>query len=208
MSQQLGNIGGPPVDAFMGKRKVLLISLIFTPKELQSGLRKKIAKYWEQVKSQVTNLESKLGSAQKIYHELFLDEAEEKDQGKALEKINKESYELVRPKLDKGAKLQQIESAELLDEAMDWSRCLAAGLHSRKVAATVYELFSEASIRRYEYISEKINETLKENETGILLIMEGHQVRLAPDIEVLRISPPGLDEVKKSLMESGPGAQA
>ncbi len=208
MSQQLGNLGKPSVDAFMGKRKVLLIPLIFTPKELQSGLRKKIDRYWEQVKSQVANLESKLGSAQKIYHELFLDEAKEKDQGKALEKINKESYELVKPKLDKGAKLQQIESTELLDEVMDWSRCLAAGLLSQRVAATVYDLFNEVSIRRYEYISEKINETLKENETGILLVMEGHQVRLAPDIEVLRVSPPELDEIKKSFIESGLGAQA
>jgi len=87
----------------------------------------------------------------------------------------------------------------LLTEFMDWTKCLAIGLQSRKAITTVYESYVEAQERRNSHIAKQIDETLQDNETGILLIREGHQVQFQSDIQVFYVAPPGLDEIKRWL---------
>ena len=61
------------------------------------------------------------------------------------------------------------------------------------------EWFTEATRRRYEFIAEAINSTLPEDETGLLLINERHQVQFPPDLEVIYVAPPALDEFRRWL---------
>jgi hypothetical protein len=143
----------------------------------------------------VTNLEVKLGSVTKVYHELVPVGGE--DGTKAIEELNKGSYQITKARLGKGAELQPIEDGELLIEFMDWSRCLAVGLQSQKSISTVYEFYLEAQKKRNEYMARQIDETLKSDEIGILLMREGHQVQFPVDIQVFYVAPPGLDEIKR-----------
>jgi len=89
----------------------------------------------------------------------------------------------------------------LLTEFMDWSRCLSVGLQNQKVLTKVYEFYTEASKKRNEHIAKQIDETLKANEIGILLMGEGHQVQFPPDIQVFYVTPPALDEIKRWLRD-------
>jgi hypothetical protein len=60
----------------------------------------------------------------------------------------------------------------------------------------------EIGKKRNEHIARKIDETLKDNEIGILLMRENHQVQFPPDIQVFYVAPPALDEIKRWLRES------
>ena len=69
-------------------------------------------------------------------------------------------------------------------------------LASTTVASKLQEWHSDSNRQRYEHIANKIDSTLGENETGLLMISERHQVQFPSDIEVFYISPPALDEYR------------
>jgi hypothetical protein len=197
MSQELGKIEKPSVEEYRAARKLFFVPLIFTPRDIQGELFEKVFRYWDQVESQLTSLELKLGIAKKVYHELVPVGGEEG--GKIIEELNSTSYGIVKARVDKGAELEPLEDTELLTESMDWTKCLAVGLQNPKVFDKVYQSYTEANRKRNEHIAQMINETLKEGEVGILLMREGHQVQFPADIEVFYVSPPGLDEIKRWL---------
>ncbi len=195
MAKKLGKIEKPPVEKYSKGRRLLFVPLLFSPPEPEDDFVEKARKYWDEVEAQVANLESKLGSVSKVYHELVPVGGEEG--GKVIEELNSASYQIVRARLDKGAEIQPIEDIELLMEFMDWSRCLAVGLQNQKVLVKVYESYLEVRSRRNEDMAKRIDETLKEEDIGILLMREGHQVQFPTDIEVFYVAPPGLDEIKR-----------
>jgi hypothetical protein len=197
MSQELGKIEKPSVEEYRAARKLFFVPLIFTPRDIQGELFEKVFRYWDQVESQLTNLELKLGIVKKVYHELVPVGGDEG--GKIIEELNSTSYGIVKARLDKGAELEPLEDADLLTESMDWTKCLAVGLQNQKVFERVYEFYTEANRKRNEHIAKMINDTLKEGEAGILLMREGHQVQFPADIEVFYVAPPGLDEIKRWL---------
>ena len=47
----------------------------------------------------------------------------------------------------------------------------------------------------------KIDETLKDNEIGMVLMRESHQVQFPADVQVFYVSPPALDDIKRWLRE-------
>ena len=69
MTQELGKVQRPEAGAFTGKRKLLLVPLMFaSPNQPQEG-QTLLQKYWVQMQSQVESLESTLGEARHVYHE-------------------------------------------------------------------------------------------------------------------------------------------
>jgi hypothetical protein len=197
MSQELGKIEKPAVEEYKAARKLFFVPLIFTHRDIQGELFEKVFRYWDQVESQLTSLELKLGIAKKVYHELVPVGGEEGS--KIIEELNSTSYGIVKARLDKGAQLEPLEDADLLTESMDWTRCLAVGLQNAKVFDKVYESYIQAQKKRNEHIAKMIDDTLKESEVGILLMREGHQVQFPADIEVFYVAPPELDEIKRWL---------
>ena len=197
--KELGKIKKPLAEEFNKGRKLYFIPLIYCGKKPEAEELETFNKYWNQVETQMNDLERKLGVANKIYHELIPVGGDEG--AKAIKELSDKSYQTIKNRLDKGAQLEAIEEGELLTEFMDWSKCLAVGLQSQKAFTKIYESYTEASKRRNEYIARQIDETLKANETGILFMVEGHQVQFPPDIQVFYVSPPALDEIKRWLRD-------
>jgi len=197
MTEQLGKIEKPPVEEYREGRKLLFVPLIFTPKEPQADFLELVNNYWSQVEAQVSKLETMLSEVNKVYHELI--PVGGKEGMKAIKELNSRSYQIANARLKKGAKLQPIEDSELLTEFMDWSKCLAVGLQNSKVFVRVYESYAEAQKRRNSHMAKQIDETLKNDQVGILLMREGHQVQFPSDIQVFYIVPPSLDEIKRWL---------
>ena len=195
MSEELGKIEKPSAEGFKRGRKLYFIPLIYSGAESPAEYLEKYNKYWNQVENHISDLQLKLGSINKIYHELIAVAGEEGS--KAIEELNDKCYHIIKTILDKGAELEALEKAELLTEFMDWSRCLAIGLQNQQVFTKVYESYTEAGKKRNEYIASQIDKTLKEDEIGILLMREGYQVQFPPDIQVFYVSPPALDEIKR-----------
>ena len=199
MSEELGKIEKPSVEDFKAGRKLFFIPLIFPNQELPEEFQEKYNRYWEQADTQVDNLETKLGPVNRIYHELVPEKGEEA--ALTLATLKAGSLKIIRKRMEKGASFESTENADLLSELMDWSRCLSLGLQNKDVFSKVYGFYSEANNKRQEYISKQINDTLKENEIGILIMAEGHHVQFQPDIRIFYISPPALDEIKRWLRD-------
>ncbi|MEW6096150.1 MAG: hypothetical protein AB1567_06455 [bacterium] len=195
MPEQLGKIEKPIVETYKTGRKLYFVPLIFTPQKYDDEFLKIANKYWEEVQTQLTDLETKLGTSNKIYHELVPIGGE--DGVKLIEELSKGSCQIVKSRLDKGAKLELIEDRELLAEFMDWSKCLLVELELEKVFDMVYAFYTDALQKRNKYIEQQIDETLKENEAGILLMQELHQIQFPQGLEVFYIAPPSLDEIRR-----------
>ncbi len=201
MPEELGKIERPAVEDIKPGRKLYFVPLVFVPQEPPEDLSGIVERYWDQVESHISNLEAKLGSVNRIFHELATLGGE--DGAKAIQGINKGSHRIASLRIEKGAELDPLEDAELLAEFMDWGRCLGIGFQSPRVFNRVYEAFTDAQKRRTEQLAKRLDETLKDGEVGMLLMREGHQVQFAADIQVFYVSPPALDEVNRWLREHG-----
>jgi len=195
MPEELGKIEKPTVEGYKVGRKLYFIPLIFTPRKPDDEFLKIADKYWEEAQTQLIDLETKLGFAKKIYHELVSVLGE--NGIKVIEELSKGSCQIVKSRLDRGVELQLIEDRELLAEFMDWSKCLMVDLETQKVGDKIYEFYTNAYQKRNKYIEQQIEETLKENETGILLMQEGHQIQFQQGVQVFYIAPPSLDEIRR-----------
>jgi hypothetical protein len=195
MVEQLGRIERPEAERFKQGKKLYLVPLIYSGEETIDEYREKCGRYWQQVGEQLSNLASKIGQVNRIYHESIFQSGE--DGMKTMERLNPSSYRLAKTQYDNGATLEAVEGRELFEEAMDWQRCLMLGFISDNVANKVTEFYAEATKRRNEFMAAKISETLKGDEAGLLFIREGHSVQFPSDIEVFSIFPPALDEIHR-----------
>jgi hypothetical protein len=195
MAEELGKIEKPAVDSFRKGRKLFFVPVLYAGEGTPEAYIQLLNKYWEQVGRQLDDLSLKLGAVKSIFHELI--DAGGEAGASAIKELNEQSYNIIKSFMDKQAQLEALEDSNLLTEYMDWSRCLMIGLQNPGVMTKVYESYIEAGKKRNEDIKKKIDETLKENEIGILMMRENHQVQFPPDIQVFYVSPPALDEVKR-----------
>jgi hypothetical protein len=199
MAEELGKIEKPPVEKYKRGRKLFFVPVIYHGESSQEDYLVKFNRYWEQVTKQTEELAAKLGEVKKVYHELIAVAGEEGV--KAVKELNNPSYILVKACMDKKGELEALEDADLLMEYMDWSRCMLIGLQSPRVANKIFDAYVEVGKKRNEYISRKIDETLKEDETGIVLMRENHHIQFPADIQVFYVAPPALDEIKRWFRE-------
>jgi len=195
MPEQLGKIERLEVEHFKQGKKLYLVPLIYSGEEAPDEYKEKCSRYWQQVAEHLTNLAAKIGKINRVYHESIFQSGE--DGMKAVERLNPSSYQIAKTQCDNGAIFETIEERELLEEVMDWQRCLMLGFISDKVASKVSEFYVEAAKKRNEFMAKKISETLKDDEAGLLFIREEHCVQFPVDVEVFSIFPPALDEIHR-----------
>ncbi len=200
MAEELGKIEKPSVESFGASRKLFFVPLVLSGKELPLEIAVKIDHYWDEVASQLANLESKLGKVHRIYHELIT--ASGPDGVKLLTELKVGSQAVVEGFIARGASLEATEDKEVLAELMDWTRCLTISLQSETVFRKIVQFYEEANQKRNQGILKKLLDTLKENEIGILIMAEGHQVQFPADIQLFYVAPPSLDEIKRWMRDN------
>lgn len=195
MAQALGRIQRPPASRYDGRRKLLLVPLVYGPQADNPEGAAVLQNYWEQMQTQVEALEGALGGLQHIYHESLTVGGDE-----GLEQLgaaDQRSHGFIAGKTNSGAILEATEDMDVLLETLDLQRCMMIPLASTSVASKLQEWHSDSNRQRYEHIASQIDDTLGENETGLLMISERHQVQFPSDIEVFYVSPPALDEYRR-----------
>jgi hypothetical protein len=197
--EQLGKIERLEAERFKQGKKLYLVPLVYSGEKAPDEYKEKSNRYWQQVAEQLTNLASKIGRVNRVYHESIFQSGE--DGMKALERLDPGGYQIARTQCDNGAIFEAIEDEELFEEVMDWQRCLMLGFMSNKVATKVSEFYTEAAKKRNESIATKISETLEEDEAGLMFIREEHSVQFPNDVEVFSIFPPALDEIHRWLRD-------
>ena len=192
MAEELGRIQRPPASQYDGRRKLLLVPLIYGPQADNAEGAAVLQNYWEQMQTQVAALETALGGLQHIYHESLTVGGDE-----GLEQLgaaDQRSHSFIAGMAEGGAVLEATEDMDVLLETLDLQRCMMIPLASTNVASKLQEWHSDSNRQRYEHIANQIDSTLGENETGLLMISERHQVQFPSDIEVFYVRPPALDE--------------
>lgn len=199
MTEELGKIEKPSAASFGKQRKLYLVPMLYAGPDAPAEYLERFESYWREVDQQISNQESKIGQVTRIYHESIALGGEE---GLAMmERLSPPSHRIAGDKCRQGAVLEVTEEAELANECMDWERCLLMGFISQKAAAAVSGFFREASQRRYEFIAQRIDETLPDKGVGVLFIREGHSVQFPADITVFMVAPPSLDGIHRWLRE-------
>src|ERR1039458_10189878 len=125
MVEELGKIEKPAVAEFSGGRKLFFVPMVISAKDLPLEYLVKVDTYWDEVESQLSSLESKLGPVNRIFQELIPEGGEEGL--KMIQELNLGSYSIIRSRVDRGAAFAAVENSDLLSELMDWSRCLSQG---------------------------------------------------------------------------------
>ncbi len=199
MAEELGKIEKMPAENYQKGRKLYFVPLVYAGTEMPADYTEKYERYWEQVEAQIADLVAKLGDVNRIYHEMVSIMGESGE--KTIKELSQKSHKVIKSLLEKKAVLEAVEDTDILTEFMDWSRCLLMGLQNPNVVKKVYDAYLEAGKKRNEHISRKIDETLKENESALLIMRENHQVQFASDIQVFYVAPPALDEIKRWIRE-------
>ena len=195
MAEELGRIQRPTASQYDGRRKLLLVPLIYGPQANDPAGAEVLKNYWDQMQTQVNALENALGGLQHIYHEsLTIGGSEGLEQ---LGAADQRSHAFISEKTESGTVLEPTEDMDILLETLDLQRCMMIPLASPNVGSRLQEWHADSNRQRYEHIANQIDSTLGDNETGLLLISERHQVQFPVDVEVFYVSPPALDEYRR-----------
>jgi hypothetical protein len=198
-AEELGRIERPEAARFKGERKLYVIPLLFAGQDAPPEFAEKFDLYWRQVGEQIANQEARIGRVRRIYHESIALGGE--DGMQIMARLNPPGHLLAAEKCGHGAVLEAVELAELADECMDWERFLMMGFLSQKVGEQVTGFYREASKKRYEHMSQRIDESLDTDEVAILFIRDGHMVQFPEDVEVFMVAPPALDAIHRWLRD-------
>ncbi len=189
-------------------RKLIVIKIVHSPSDMgsastgleRSGIsalgrkrweenQKRIERFWQEVEKEVDGLA--LDPAKLRIYQDGLPCA-----GPLGERIVKETaargsknYQIVQKLMDKGARIEATESADLLRQEYSYIKSIleAKTEEERKEAETKYNLVKDRLLEKRDlFIARSIDATLKEGETGLLFIGASHNVlpKISRDIEV------------------------
>jgi len=199
VSEALGKVERPEADSFRGRRKLLVVFLVFSHESAPQEYAERCERYWSQVAEQLVRLAARLGPVRHIYHESLWEGGEA---GLTLlEKMSRDSQRVARRLCDDGATLEALEERELAAELSDWERFMLQGFASGKVADLVRDLYSGALKQRNEHAVGVIDTTLGDDEVGLLFAREGHGLQFPTGIEVFSVVPPAFDELHRWLRD-------
>ena len=196
----------PEAGQYQEKRKLFLVPAFVLPPHAPEDGRALLDRYWSEVRDHLDNLERSLGAVVHVYHANVFSDGE--DGMRLVELLNPQGYSLIQVMCQSTARLEAIEDRALVEESSDWQRCISIGLASEKVLTLALEAHQEATKLRFEHMSARIDETLKDGEAGALFVQEDHRIQFPSDIQVFYVAPPGLDALKRWINDQVRAAQA
>jgi len=189
-------------------RRLIVIRIVHTPSDMgsasagleRSGIsalgrkrweenQKRIERFWQEVEKEVDDLDLEPGRL-RIYQDGL------PCAGPLGERIVRETaakgsknYQIVQKLMDKGARIEATESADLLRLEFGYIKAVleAKSDEERREGEARYDLVKDHLLEeRDSFIARSIDATLKEGETGLLFIGASHNVlpKIAQDIEV------------------------
>ncbi|MCW4031717.1 MAG: hypothetical protein NWE80_05065 [Candidatus Bathyarchaeota archaeon] len=168
----------------MGKT-LFYVSRMYTEVEFKNlaayvpdDFKQKTSEFWSYVRERLLKLSGKVN---KIYRDgIFKDDLEASSQ---LRSIDNENYLVIKSLVEKGAHFVATEDPILVGESESW----VTMLENQKSNIVIQELFQKNLEERIRYISDRIEQTLKDNEVGVLFLKPNLRVELNKSIKVIRM---------------------
>ncbi len=190
---ELGKIQRLSVDEFKGKRRLFCVPNVFITDSQDETLENLIEKYWNEAISHIEKLE-KLGFVTKIFVESIFIEGQEALN--VIKETNPFLSLLIEKKVAEGAEVIGIENPETFGAYIDWGNCLRI-VKTASVLEEIFNHFNEVYQKRLSEISTKINDSLQEGESGILILKDQDRIKLSlpNDIEIFLVVPTVYDDI-------------
>jgi hypothetical protein len=100
----------------------------------------------------------------------------------ALSENDERSYSVLVSLLEDGAELEPAEDPILMAETESW-----IGMMRRSPNEAISELYGQTLAERNRYVANRIDQSLREGEVGVLLIDSRRRLELPQDIRVIRV---------------------
>jgi hypothetical protein len=145
---------------------------------LPEDFQQKTEEFWSYVKEKLLIFEGKI---QRIYRDNI-----DKSGAAALDHLSmldRENHVIVKGLVEKGAYFEATEDSMLMAESESWLEML--NLHAAN--SIVLENYEETIRERDKYVSSRINETLKDNEVGVLFMDPDRDITVDTDIKVVKV---------------------
>ena len=147
--------------------------------------------FWEHVREKILSLKLDYKRV-RIYQDGLPLSGREMEIAREVAQRGSQNYKIILELIERGARLEGTEDPALLLKEYSYIKEFSSARNEieREVARRNYARASKTILsQRDEFISERIRETLRDGETGILLIGKMHEVdkRLPKDIRVIHL---------------------
>ena len=224
MTTPITQMPKPEAGQYKNKRKLFLVPNFILPSDIPEDGKVLLQQYWAQIDEHIRNLEKSLGNVKHIYHERIYVEGNEGIQ--TLKEINPNAAPMIEDMCQRGAKLEATESMDLTQEIIDWSyffnsftqlkflcenskplqqeflKPLSEVLSNQKIMTTAIESSQNTNSARFDHILSTIENTLKSEEPGILVIGEDHRIQFPSEIQIFYLAPPSLDKLNRWISDA------
>ncbi len=170
----------------MGKT-LLLVPRMYTETEfktltasLPEDFKQKTGEFWDYVNARLAMFSGRLN---KIYRDRVCTAGNEALN--QLRSMDSENYKAAKDLVDNGASIIATEDPILVGESEAWVEMFK----SQQLDTVVLELLQQNLEERAKYISKRIDETLEDNETGVLFIEPDLHVEFGNDFRIIRTCP-------------------
>ena len=186
------------------QRNVFIVPFIQPSPQAPDGFEERFNAYWEAADQQVSALEARAGVVKRIFTEGVIGKGD--DALLMLEQTNRKAWQLVKSRVDAGARFDEYEDAELFGEVVDWGRCMSVGFVTQGVAGAVSASYQDAAMRRQRHLDQRLSEGLQPGEST--LILSGTTDLSLPDgVEKFLVSPPELDALERWIRQVNEAAR-
>jgi hypothetical protein len=166
-------------------RMLLLVPRMYTEKEfknlvpvLPEDFGPRTLEFWNYVEDK---LQAFIGKIQRVYRDDVCQGGEEALA--CLSSIHRENFLIVKKLVDNGAVLEATEDSMLVAESKSW---IEAARHNPLDTMSL-EMYQETIRERNDYVSRRIDETLRNEETGILFMKPGRTIDLNARVKTIKV---------------------
>lgn len=161
-------------------------------------------KYWTQIGEQIETLQRIYGNISSLYHEA--NDSPDDEGLRHLKAINQKGFQFIRKVAENGGKVEALEDRQTFLQIIDCQVFLSLGFLSKEISQKVasitgeiLEAYKKAVESRRRHIVERISQTLKEGQTGLLMINDDERMQLQfpSEINVILVRPPLLSEIER-----------
>ena len=166
-------------------RMLLLIPRMYSEDEFKSfvsilpeDFKVRTLEFWSYVEEK---LQGYLGKIQRVYRDDVCQGGEEALA--YLSSVDHENSLIVKKLVEKGAVFEATEDAALVDESKSWLEMVK----DNPLDTIPLELYEETVRERNDYIARRIDETLGDEETGILFMKPDREINVKEPVKVIKV---------------------
>jgi hypothetical protein len=166
-------------------RMLFLVPRMYTEQEFKSlvpvlpdDFGPRALEFWNYVEDK---LQAFVGKIQRIYRDEICQGGEE-----ALARLfsmHHENFQIVRKLVENGAVFEATEDSMLVAESTSW----AEAMNRNPLDMVSLEMYQDTVRERDNYFSKRIDETLRDEETGLLFLKPGRTISLNGGVKIIKV---------------------